>query len=208
MNQSGQLVEKLSYKYMRNIANTLFVLSQDSLKQKLLALELTKKIQKGDFLEKEIEDVQKRIKSILKTQQYFHAERQIIIHYLLRNDIANFKEYVEIKGNAYGLVKFKKYNMYCIVNKKLIKKFDAKKIGEEFIQMPILPDEELEQIIPLKDAKRVFKLYYNEVLRKTKKSKPRKIQASKGNLNANKDKVLGTTKSASGSVVVIKRRKV
>lgn len=207
MNEFNQEVEKLSYKHIGNVANALYVLSQVSLKQKIKALQLTEQVKNREVSESEVLNVQQKIKSILKTQQYFHAERQIIIHYLLANDIATFKKYVVVKGVAYGLVKLKKFSLYCIVNKKLIKKFDAKQVGDKFNDMPLLDDEDLEKIISEKEGKRIFKLYYNEVLRKTKKNKQNNKKISTGLKEESKEKVLGTTKSASGSVVVIKRKK-
>lgn len=206
MNAQVINTEKLSYKHIGNLANALYVLSQQALKQKIEVVNLTDKINKGEIAEQDLLVIQQKIKSVLKTQQYFHSERQIIIHYLLMKDIATFKKYVMVKGIAYGLVKLNKYNLYCIVNKKLIKKFNAVQVGEQFDKMPLLSDDELEQIISLKEAKRIFKLYYNEVLRKMKaKNKTTKPKAEKKVLP--KEKILGTSKSASGSVVVIKKRK-
>lgn len=206
MNAQVINTEKLSYKYIGNLANALYVLSQQALKQKIEVVNLTDKINKGEIPEQDLLAVQQKIKSVLKTQQYFHSERQIIIHYLLMKDIATFKNYVMVKGVAYGLVKLNKYNLYCIVNKKLIKKFNAVQVGEQFDKMPLLSDDELEQIISLKEAKRIFKLYYNEVLRKMKaKNKATKPKAEKKVLP--KERILGASKTASGSVVVIKKRK-
>lgn len=207
MNAQVLNTEKLSYKHIGNLANALYVLSQHSLKQKLQVVEQTEKINKGEISEQDLTEVKQKIKSVLKTQQYFHSERQIIIHYLLDKDIATFKKYVMVKGIAYGLVKLNKYNLYCIVNKKLIKKFDAVQVGNQFDQMPLLSDDQLEQIISFKEAKRIFKLYYNEVLRQTKKGKKKITKAKLGKKEKPKEKILGTSKSASGSVVVIKKRK-
>lgn len=207
MNAQVLNTEKLSYKHIGNLANALYVLSQHALKQKIQAVQLTEQINNGEIPEQDLLEVQQKIKSVLKTQQYFHSERQIIIHYLLAKDIATFKKYVVVKGVAYGLVKLNKYNLYCIVNKKLIKKFNAVQVGDQFDQMPLLSDDELEKIISLKEAKRIFKLYYNEVLRQTKKGR-KKISKIKADKKAQpKEKILGTSKSASGSVVVIKKRK-
>lgn len=199
---------KLSYKHVGNIADSLYVLSQLSLKQKLLALNLTKEVKEGRVESESLQhEVEQKIKSILKNQQYFHAERQIIIHYLLNNNIANFNSYVVVKGVSYGLIRLKKYKMYCIVNKKLIKKFNAKQTGEAFSEMPLLDNNELDKIIAEKEAKRIFKLYYNEVLRNNKKKGQNSKQSLTVKKHVEKEQILGSTKSSTGNVVVIKRKR-
>lgn len=207
MENNQSTAEKLSYKHVTNIANSLYVLSQLSLQKKLHAVKLTEDIAAGKIPTEEISEVEQKIKSTLKSQQYFHAERQTIIHYLLDNDVARFSKYVVVKGVAYGLIKLKKYSMYCIVNKKLIKKFEAKMVGDQFNKLPLVGSDELDSIITEKEALRVFKLYYNEVLRKTKKAKqPSKQNASKPQYKP-KEKILGSSKSTNGNIMVIKRKK-
>lgn len=200
---------KLSYKYIGNVANSLYVLSQYSLKQKLKVLEWTKQIEDGLLSEEEVSAQKQKIKNVLKSQQFFHAERQKIIHYLLKTDVAKFDSYIEVKGNYYALISLNKYHMYCIVNKKLINKFNAVKVGDSFAEMPLMSDEELEKILDRKEAQRIFKLYYNEVLRKSGKHKAK--ASTKPNAVRNpkpkKEKVLSKTISKSGSVVVIKKKK-
>lgn len=205
INQS--VVEKLSYKHITNIANSLYVLSQLSLQKKLQVLKLTEDIATGKVPSDEVTKVQQKIKTTLKSQQYFHAERQIIIHYLLENDVARFNKYVVIKGVAYGLIKLKKYSMYCIVNKKLINKFEASYVGDQFNELPLVSNDKLNSIITEKEALRIFKLYYNEVLRKIKKAKRQTKKLSTKSQNKPKDQVLGSSQSNNRNIIVIKRKK-
>lgn len=228
---SNEATERKSYKYLNNVVDSLFVMSQEGLKKKLTVIELTKSLEglSGD----EHEKLKREINGILRDQRYFQSQRQAIIRYMLEQDIASFNTYIVVKNVTYGLVKIKSRKFYCVVNKKLIKKFKAVQNGTSFIEFNLLSDDELAEIIDYKDAKRIFKLYHALIERKKKKNKTKIVESTiekteKKNYDKFKKKpivvkakrpwkqkiekqepaVIGQSVSEGGSIMVIRKRKL
>ncbi len=194
---------KINYKYIGNVANALYILSQNALSQKMKAIQMTKELDAGDISDNEIDGHQQRIKSILKEQQFFHAERQVIIRHLINSKQAKLLGYVEVKNINYGLVKIDSHKFYCIITKKLIQKFKLKKLGDKFQAFDVKSDDELKTIMTLGDAKRVFNLFHNLVLQKNKQ---KLIGQQAKNKKSVAPTVLGNTVTEKGSVIVVKKK--
>lgn len=194
---------KINYKYIGNVANALYILSQNALSQKMKAIEMTNDLEIGSIPDSEIDVHQQRIKSILKEQQFFHAERQVIIRHLINSKQAKLLGYVEVKNINYGLVKIDCHKFYCIITKKLIHKFKLKKLSDKFEKFDVKSDDELKTIMTLSDAKRVFNLFHNLILQKNQQ----KLTGSQAKVKQSiAPIVLSNTVSEKGSIIVVKKK--
>jgi hypothetical protein len=188
------------------VSNALFVLSQVAIKRKLEINSLKNQLNllKVDS-SSDTAEIQKQIKQLSKIQQYFHAERTEIFRCLIQNNMVSVKGFIASDGYNYGVVKISKHKFYIILNKKIIEFLKLGKIGEKLDHIEALSDLELENIMPIKEAEKVFNLFLVKVRQRNKKANKSK---DKSNVPVEvTDRILSKSTSTSGSIIVIKKRK-
>lgn len=190
------------------VSSALFVLSQFANKRKVEIGAIKEQLNTLQDSESSVKDeLLKQLKQLSKKQQYFHSERTLIIRSLIQQNMVAVLGYVESGDYKYGVVKIAKHKFYVILNNKIVEKLNLKKLGDELVQIDTLSDEELENIMPKKEAERVFNLFLAKVRMVIKKNKSKKLAEKSAVPIEEPEKVLSQSISASGSVVVIKKRK-
>lgn len=198
-----------TWKSLKSISKALYVLSQlaNLRKQEIAKVNalLNTSAESGTDIDAELADLQHTALQLSKKQQYFHADRHEVIRYLMLKKDVKVKGYIASGGYNYGVVQIGDYQFYSILNKKIIDKLKLEQIGTQLEEFEVLSQDKLDQIMPVKEAERTFKLYLAKIrLNKDKANKQaQKTKASK----PMKDEVLSKSISAKGNIVVIKKRK-
>lgn len=186
------------------LASSLFVLSQIANKRKAEIAATKTKLEALDPDDLTTEQLSNKLKGLRKTQQYFHAERTQIIRFLIHRNMIPVLGYIEFDSYNYAVVKISEYKFYVILNKKMIEKFQIKKIGEELVQTELLSDEELDAIMSKSEAEKIFKLCLAKVRMNLDKTQT-KVEKS-GNCKNQEVSMLKTVTS-NGSIVVVRKKK-
>ena len=191
-------------KNISKISKALFVLSQLATKRKVEIYAIKDQISLGSESEQDLIELQRKLEHLSKVQRYFHAERMEVMRYLIVSGLVDVKGYITESNCKYGLVKVGKYELYSILNNKLVEKLKLNQVGTELTHFEPLPDEDREKIMTEKEAVKVFKLYLAKI--RLKREKKAKEKTEKTTI-ASKDVVLSKSVSATGNIVVIKKRK-
>lgn len=186
------------------ISKALFVLSQLASKRKVEIHAIKNQISTGEASVQAQNELQKKYDHLNKIQRYFHAERMEIMKYLITSGLVEVKGYITESNYNYGVVQVGKYELYSILNKKLIQKLNLKQIGTELGHFEPLTDEIRERVMSEKEATKVFKLYLAKVRLKQKKTSQDKTTKTSP---ANKEVILSKSVSSKGNIMVIKKRK-
>lgn len=190
-------------KSLVKISKALFVLSQFANKRKLEIADIHSRLKSIPETDSQYEELQHKLKMLVKKQQFFHAERTQIIRQLIQTNSVPVKGYITVNDYNYGVVQIADYQFYTILNKKIVNRLNLEQIGTELESFDVKGVEELERIMPLKDAEKVFNLYLAKIrLNKVKSNQP------KNEKTASKDVVLSTSVSTTGNIMVIKKRKL
>lgn len=188
-------------KSLVKISKALFVLSQFANKRKLEIADIHSRLESIPETDTQYEELQHKLKMLVKKQQFFHAERTQIIRHLIQTNSVSVKGYVTVDDYNYGVVQIADYQFYTILNKKIVNRLNLEQIGTELESFDVKDVEELERILPLKDAEKVFNIY----LAKIRLNKAKSTQLKKENA-ASKDVVLSKSVSSTGNIMVIKKR--
>ncbi|EOZ8645476.1 hypothetical protein ACQWTT_001227 [Acinetobacter baumannii] len=191
-------------KDLNNLSESLYVLSQVAKKRKSEISHIIEMIKSDSISETELNELQNKLKQLSKAQQYFHAERTEIFRFLIHSNLVNLKGYVTFGGYNYGIVKMANRQFYIILNKKLIQKFKLQKLGEGLDQFETLAEEQLNEILSIKEAEKIFKQSLAKIRSIIKKANKAKLKSS---TIKNKDQILSKSQSSNGSIVVVKKRK-
>lgn len=188
------------------VASALFVLSQLANKRKFEISSLKSQLNSFNTENSpEKDELLKQVKQLSKIQQYFHAERTEIIRCLIQNNMVSVKGFIACNGYNYGVVKISKYKFYIILNKKIIESLKLEKIGEELENIEVLSNTGLENIMPIKEAEKVFNLFLAKVRKKNKK--PNKPTEKSNAPVKEPERILSKSVSSGGNIIVIKKRK-
>ena len=189
-------------KSLVKISKALFVLSQFANKRKLEIADIHSRLKSIPETDSQYEELQHKLKMLVKKQQFFHADRTQILRQLIQTNSVPVKGYITVNDYNYGVVQIADYQFYTILNKKIVNRLNLEQIGTELESFDVKGVEELERIMPLKDAEKVFNLYLAKIrLNKEKSNQPKKEKA------ASKDVVLAKSQSTTGNIMVIKKRK-
>ncbi|MFX2258475.1 hypothetical protein V6380_17180 [Acinetobacter variabilis] len=189
-------------KSLVKISKALFVLSQFANKRKLEIADIHSRLESIPETDTQYEELQHKLKMLVKKQQFFHAERTQIIRHLIQTNSVSVKGYVTVDDYNYGVVQIADYQFYTILNKKIVNRLNLEQIGTELESFDVKDVEELERILPLKEAKKVFNLYLAKI--RLNKAKPKQLKKEKA---ASKDVVLSKSVGSTGNIMVIKKRK-
>lgn len=196
-------------KNLKPISKALYVLSQlaNLRKQDIASTNalLRTKTESGAATDAELAELQHTVQQLSKKQQYFHAERMEVIRSLMQNKEVKVKGYVASGGYNYGVVQIGAYQFYSILNNRIIAKLKLKQLGTELEQFEVLSMEQLEEIMPVNEAEKTFKLFLAKI-RLNKKKADKQAQKAKASKPA-QDEVLSKSISAKGNIMVIKKRK-
>lgn len=191
-------------KNLKNLSKALFVLSQIANQRKNEILRLKEVISSYTASDEELNALKLKLKQLTKKQQFFHAERTEIFRFLIYSKLVNLKGFNVLGAFNYGVVQMGDHHFYVIINKKLIEKFQLNKIGEGLKEFESLSEEELNIILPLREAEKIFKQSLAKIRSTIKKANKVK---SKKSTKAQSDQILSKSLSSNGSIVVIKKRK-
>lgn len=191
-------------KNIKILSKALFVLSQIANQRKNEILRLKEVISSYSASDEELSPLKLKLKQLTKKQQFFHAERTEIFRFLIYSKLVNLKGFNVLGAFNYGVVQMGDHHFYVIINKKLIEKFQLNKIGEGLKEFESLSEEELNFILPLRDAEKIFKQSLARIRSTIKKANKAKF---KNSTNAQSDQILSKSLSSNGSIVVIKKRK-
>lgn len=189
-------------KNLKNLSKALFVLSQIANQRKNEILHLKELISSNSGGDEELKVL--KLKQLTKKQQFFHAERTEIFRFLIYSKLVKLKGFNAFGAFNYGVVQMEDYHFYVIINKKMIEKFQLKKIAEGLKEFESLSEEELNTVLPLREAEKIFKQSLAKIRLTINKAK--KVQ-TKNSTNAQSDQILSQSLSSNGSIVVIKKRK-
>lgn len=196
-------------KNLKPISKALYVLSQlaNLRKQDIASTNalLRTKTESGAATDAELAELQHTVQQLSKKQQYFHAERIEVIRSLMQNKEVKVKGYVASGGYNYGVVQIGAYQFYSILNNRIIAKLKLEQLGTELEQFEVLSMEQLEEIMPVNEAEKTFKLFLAKI-RLNKKKADKQAQKAKASKPA-QDEVLSKSISAKGNIMVIKKRK-
>lgn len=196
-------------KNLKRISKALYVLSQlaNLRKQDIASTNalLRNKTESGAATDAELAELQHTVQQLSKKQQYFHAERMEVIRSLMQNKEVKVKGYVASGGYNYGVVQIGAYQFYSILNNRIIAKLKLEQLGTELEQFEVLSMEQLEEIMPVNEAEKTFKLFLAKI-RLNKKKADKQAQKAKASKPA-QDEVLSKSISAKGNIMVIKKRK-
>lgn len=196
-------------KNLKPISKALYVLSQlaNLRKQDIASTNalLRTKTESGAATDAELAELQHTVQQLSKKQQYFHAERMEVIRSLMQNKEVKVKGYVASGGYNYGVVQIGAYQFYSILNNRIIAKLKLEQLGTELEQFEVLSMEQLEEIMPVNEAEKTFKLFLAKI-RLSKKKADKQAQKAKASKPA-QDEVLSKSISAKGNIMVIKKRK-
>lgn len=196
-------------KNLKSISKALYVLSQlaNLRKQDIASTNalLRTKTESGAATDAELAELQHTVQQLSKKQQYFHAERMEVIRSLMQNKEVKVKGYVASGGYNYGVVQIGAYQFYSILNNRIIAKLKLEQLGTELEQFEVLSMEQLEEIMPVNEAEKTFKLFLAKI-RLNKKKADKQAQKAKASKPA-QDEVLSKSISAKGNIMVIKKRK-
>ena len=196
-------------KNLKPISKALYVLSQlaNLRKQDIASTNalLRTKTESGVATDAELAELQHTVQQLSKKQQYFHAERMEVIRSLMQNKEVKVKGYVASGGYNYGVVQIGAYQFYSILNNRIIAKLKLEQLGTELEQFEVLSMEQLEEIMPVNEAEKTFKLFLAKI-RLNKKKADKQAQKAKASKPA-QDEVLSKSISAKGNIMVIKKRK-
>lgn len=196
-------------KNLKPISKALYVLSQlaNLRKQDIASTNalLRTKTESGAATDAELAELQHTVQQLSKKQQYFHAERMEVIRSLMQNKEVKVKGYVASGGYNYGVVQIGAYQFYTILNNRIIAKLKLEQLGTELEQFEVLSMEQLEEIMPVNEAEKTFKLFLAKI-RLNKKKADKQAQKAKASKPA-QDEVLSKSISAKGNIMVIKKRK-
>ena len=196
-------------KNLKPISKALYVLSQlaNLRKQDIASTNalLRTKTESGVATDAELAELQHTVQQLSKKQQYFHAERMEVIRSLMQNKEVKVKGYVASGGYNYGVVQIGAYQFYSILNNRIIAKLKLEQLGTELEQFEVLSMEQLEEIMPVNEAEKTFKLFLAKI-RLSKKKADKQAQKAKASKPA-QDEVLSKSISAKGNIMVIKKRK-
>lgn len=196
-------------KNLKPISKALYVLSQlaNLRKQDVASTNalLRTKTESGVATDAELAELQHTVQQLSKKQQYFHAERMEVIRSLMQNKEVKVKGYVASGGYNYGVVQIGAYQFYSILNNRIIAKLKLEQLGTELEQFEVLSMEQLEEIMPVNEAEKTFKLFLAKI-RLNKKKADKQAQKAKASKPA-QDEVLSKSISAKGNIMVIKKRK-
>ncbi|BBL22200.1 hypothetical protein [Acinetobacter radioresistens] len=204
-------------KNLKPISKALYVLSQlaNLRKQDIASTNalLRTKTESGAATDAELAELQHTVQQLSKKQQYFHAERMEVIRSLMQNKEVKVKGYVASGGYNYGVVQIGAYQFYSILNNRIIAKLKLEQLGTELEQFEVLSMEQfevlsmeqLEEIMPVNEAEKTFKLFLAKI-RLNKKKADKQAQKAKASKPA-QDEVLSKSISAKGNIMVIKKRK-
>lgn len=196
-------------KNLKPISKALYVLSQlaNLRKQDIASTNalLRTKTESGAATDAELAELQHTVQQLSKKQQYFHAERMEVIRSLMQNKEVKVKGYVASGGYNYGVVQIGAYHFYTILNNRIIAKLKLEQLGTELEQFEVLSMEQLEEIMPVNEAEKTFKLFLAKI-RLNKKKADKQAQKAKASKPA-QDEVLSKSISAKGNIMVIKKRK-
>lgn len=196
-------------KNLKPISKALYVLSQlaNLRKQDVASTNalLRTKTESGAATDAELAELQHTVQQLSKKQQYFHAERMEVIRSLMQNKEVKVKGYVASGGYNYGVVQIGAYQFYSILNNRIIAKLKLEQLGTELEQFEVLSMEQLEEIMPVNEAEKTFKLFLAKI-RLNKKKADKQAQKAKASKPA-QDEVLSKSISAKGNIMVIKKRK-
>lgn len=196
-------------KNLKPISKALYVLSQlaNLRKQDIASTNalLRTKTESGAATDAELAELQHTVQQLSKKQQYFHAERMEVIRSLMQNKEVKVKGYVASGGYNYGVVQIGAYQFYSILNNRIIAKLKLEQLGTELEQFEVLSMEQLEEIMPVNEAEKTFKLFLAKI-RLNKKKADKQAKKAKASKPA-QDEVLSKSISAKGNIMVIKKRK-
>ena len=196
-------------KNLKPISKALYVLSQlaNLRKQDVASTNalLRTKTESGVATDAELAELQHTVQQLSKKQQYFHAERMEVIRSLMQNKEVKVKGYVASGGYNYGVVQIGAYQFYSILNNRIIAKLKLEQLGTELEQFEVLSMVQLEEIMPVNEAEKTFKLFLAKI-RLNKKKADKQAQKAKASKPA-QDEVLSKSISAKGNIMVIKKRK-
>lgn len=191
-------------KSLSKISKALFVLSQLASKRKTEIYAIKDKISLGSASEQDLNELQQKYENLKKIQSYFHAERTEVMRYLIASGLVEVKGYITDSNFKYGLVQVGEYELYTILNNKLVKKLKLNQVGTELVHYDLLPDTEREQIMTEKEAVKVFKIYLAKIRSKREKTAQEKTVKTTSD---SKEVVLSKSVSTTGNIKVIKKRK-
>ena len=157
-------------KSLVKISKALFVLSQFANKRKLEIADIHSRLKSIPETDSQYEELQHKLKMLVKKQQFFHADRTQIIRQLIQTNSVPVKGYITVNDYNYGLVQIADYQFYTILNKKIVNRLNLEQIGTELESFDVKGVEELERIMPLKDAEKVFNLYLAKIRLNKEKS--------------------------------------
>lgn len=195
-------ISNLSKNNVVKISKALFVLSQLATKRKAEIAALKEQISLNSTNEDCLKFLQQQYEHLSKKQRYFHSDRTEVMRYLISSGLAEVKGYITDSGYNFGLVKVGKYELYLILNKKIIQSLNLIQIGNELGKFEPLPDDVRDHVMTEKEAEKVFKLYLAKI-----RLKASKRNSSKKKENGSKDVVMSKTVSAKGNIVVVKKRR-
>lgn len=191
-----------SNKHIEKISKALFVLSQIASKRKFVISELRNELAASSKADPNHAKLEQKFNHLNKTQRYFHSDRTEVMRYLINSGLVNVKGYIADSGYNFGVVKVGNYELYLILNKKIIQKLKLEQIGSELGKFELLSDEERNLVMSEKEAEKELKLYLAKI-----RSEPKKDIRASLDKDQDKDVVISKTVSTKGNIVVVKKRK-